>query len=172
MNHPWSLVSQPQTATVDTRKMSHDFLGRGSNHRDTEHTESGRQKKQIPDRLNALCHAAIGAAIEVHRHLGPGFLESVYEQALVIELGLRRIPFERQVPLPVLYKDRVVADQRIDLIVAGELVIELKAAEALPPIHGAQLISYLKAGAFQVGLLINFNVTLLKDGVRRVLWDL
>jgi GxxExxY protein len=152
--------------------MDHDFLGRGSNHRDTEDTESRNQKRQIPDRLNELCRTTIGAAIEVHRHLGPGFLETAYEQALVVELGLRGMPFERQAPIPVTYKGHVVADYRIDLRVAGELVVELKAVETLLPIHNAQLLSYLKAGAFQVGLLINFNVAMLRDGVRRLLWDL
>ena len=151
--------------------MRPDFLGRETNHRDTEATEYGG-RKQIPERLNALCKGTIGAAIEVHRHLGPGYLESAYEEALAVELGLRSIRFERQVRVPVVYKNLVVAEQRVDLIVEGEIVVELKAVETLLPIHAAQLLSYLKAGAFQVGLLVNFNVPLLKQGIRRLLWDL
>ena len=122
--------------------------------------------------INPVSSRTIGAAIEVHRHLGPGFLEAAYEEALTVELGLRSLWFDRQAALPVIYKGRVIADQRVDLIVEGVLVLELKAVESLLPIHAAQLLSYLKAGAFQVGLLINFNVPLLKDGIRRLLWDL
>ena len=142
------------------------------NHRDAEPTEAGGQKRQIPVRLNRLCESTIGAAIEVHRHLGPGFLESAYEAALELELRSRSIRFERQVALPIVYKGHAVADYRLDVVVEGELVLELKAVESLLPIHTAQLLSYLKAGAFQVGLLINFNVPLLKHGIRRLLWDL
>lgn len=152
--------------------MDREFLGRRTNHRDAEATEIGGGRRQIPEHLNRLCERTIGAAIEVHRHLGPGFLEAAYEEALTIELGLRSLVFDRQAALPVVYKGRVVADQRVDLIVEGVLVLELKAVESLLPIHGAQLLSYLKAGAFQVGLLVNFNVPLLKDGIRRLLWDL
>ena len=110
------------------------------------------------------------AAIEVHRHLGPGFLESVYETALVLELEARGIAVARQVPVTVMYKGRSVAESRLDLVVEDELVVELKAADALLPIHHAQVISYLKAGAFELGLLINFNVPLLRDGFRRIVW--
>ena len=112
----------------------------------------------------------IGAAIEVHRHLGPGFLESVYEEALVVELGLQEIPFRRQVPVPVRYKGLSVAEARLDLLVGAPAPgVELKAVAALLPIHMAQLLSYLKAGSFQLGLLINFNVMTLRQGLRRVI---
>jgi GxxExxY protein len=119
-------------------------------------------------RVDRLAREVIGVAIEVHRHLGPGFLESVYEEALVIELALRGIPFERQRPVPVSYKERNVGEGRIDLLVAEELLVELKAVEALAPIHRAQVISYLKAVGLHLGVLINFNVPVLKQGIKRI----
>jgi len=102
---------------------------------------------------------------------GTGFLESAYEQALVVELDLRRIPFRRQVPLPLRYKGRSIAESRVDLLVGNELVVELKAVETLLPIHMAQVLSYLKAGSFLLGLLINFNATTLRQGIRRLISD-
>jgi GxxExxY protein len=119
-------------------------------------------------RVDRLAREVIGVAIEVHRHLGPGFLESVYEEALVIELALRGIPFERQRPVPVSYKERNVGEGRIDLLVAEELLVELKAVGALAPIHRAQVISYLKAVGLHLGVLINFNVPVLKQGIKRI----
>jgi len=113
----------------------------------------------------------IGAAIEVHRELGPGFLEQTYEQALCIELANRGVAAEQQLVIPILYKSHRLSDARLDLLLDDELVVEIKAVETLLPIHRAQLISYLKAGAFQLGLLINFNVQLLKDGICRVIWN-
>src|ERR1041384_3911884 len=99
-----------------------------------------------PDpRLNVITNAVIGAAIEVHRTLGPGFDELVYEEALVIELGLRGISYARQAPVEVRYKSQLVGQGRIDLLIEGQVVVELKAVEALAPIHTAQVISYLKA---------------------------
>lgn len=118
--------------------------------------------------LNQLSEAVIGACIEVHRNLGPGLLESTYEQCLCRELSLRNIPFEFQVPLPVNYKGMLLdCGYRLDLIVDGRLVIELKAIEAVLPIREAQLMTYLKLGHWQLGLLINFNVQMLKDGITR-----
>ncbi|HET6147131.1 MAG TPA: GxxExxY protein [Polyangia bacterium] len=121
--------------------------------------------------LDTQARAVIGAAIEVHSHLGPGFLESTYEEALCVELELRRVPFQRQVPLRVRYKGRDVTETRLDLIVGEGLVIELKAVSALLPIHAAQVISYLRAGSFQLGLLLNFNVTVMRQGIRRFIWN-
>jgi GxxExxY protein len=121
--------------------------------------------------LDQLARSVIGAAIEVHRHLGPAYLEAIYEEALVIELGLCGIPARRQVEVPVFYKGRAIATGRIDLLVEEELVVELKAVHSLAAVHTAQVISYLKAGGFQLGLLINFNVSQLKQGVRRVIWN-
>jgi len=118
--------------------------------------------------LNRISEAVIGAAIEVHRILGPGFLESVYENALCVELRLRGIPFVRQAVFPVIYKDEKVGEHRVDLIVHQLLVVELKAAESLTPIFTAQSISNLKTSSRQLCLLINFNVRVLKDGIKRV----
>jgi GxxExxY protein len=122
-----------------------------------------------PDReTDALAHAVIGAAIEVHRHLGPGFLESVYEEALCVELRLRKIPFERQRPTKVEYKGTYVGEGRLDLLVDDRLIVELKAVRDVTPTHKAIVISYLKATERTLALLINFKVTRLKDGVQRV----
>jgi GxxExxY protein len=127
-------------------------------------------RKREPSReLNALSQAVMGAAIEVHRCLGPGFFESVYEEALCAELGLRDIPFERQPIVAVHYKGKVVGEVRLDLLVGGALVVELKAIDGLTPVHQAQVIAYLKATGYRLGLLINFNVPMLKDGVRRII---
>jgi GxxExxY protein len=120
--------------------------------------------------LDELARRVIGAAIEVHGVLGPGFLESVYEEALCVELTLRGIQFGRQVPIGVQYKGQTVGDARLDLLVGEKLVVELKAVERLAPIHVAQILSYLKATRLQLGLLISFNVTLLRHGIRRVIY--
>ena len=122
-----------------------------------------------PDKeVDDLAHRVIGAAIEVHRHLGPGYLESVYEEALAVELGLRGIPFERQKPVAVDYKGHSVGQGRLDLLVDDCLIVELKTVDTFVPIHRAQVISYLKTTGLCLGLLINFKVQRLKDGVRRV----
>lgn len=120
------------------------------------------------DLANQLSGRVIGAAIEVHRVLGPGFLESAYELALCVELKERGIPFQSQVGVELGYKGHPVGQSRLDLLVAGQLVVELKAVERLTPLHEQQLLSYLKATGHQLGLLINFNVTSLRQGVRRV----
>jgi len=128
-------------------------------HRDTENTEM---------ELNRITESIIGAAIEVHRALGPGLLESAYEECLCRELSLREIPFERQRPLPVEYKGTTLdCGYRLDLLVMGTVVVEIKAVESIEPIHEAQLLTYLKLGGWKLGLLINFNVPVLKDGIRR-----
>lgn len=115
-----------------------------------------------------LSDAVIGAAIEVHRMLGPGLLESAYEECLCRELTLRDIPYERQVPLPVVYKDvKLECGYRMDVVVAKALVVEVKSVDAIAPIHEAQLLTYLKLSGIRVGLLLNFNVPVLKDGIRR-----
>mgnify|MGYP003681899639 CR=1 FL=1 len=120
-------------------------------------------------KTNELTRGIIGAAIEVHRSVGPGLLESVYEECLCRELQLRHIPFERQGELPLVYKDVTLdCGYRIDILVAERVVVELKTVEDLGPLHEAQLLTYLKLGGWQVGLLINFNVPILRDGVRRL----
>ena len=128
------------------------------NHRDTETTER--------DPITAL---VIGAAIEVHRVLGPGLLESAYEECLCHELSLRSIAFQRQLVLPVDYKGvRLDCGYRLDIVLPGKLIIEVKAVEALAPIHDAQLLTHLKLSGIRTGLLLNFNVPLLRDGIRRL----
>jgi len=116
-----------------------------------------------------LTSQIIGAAIEVHRELGPGLLESAYQACLAREFSLRNLPFEQEKPLPVEYKGtRVDCGYRLDFIVAGRVVVELKAVDAVQKVHEAQLLTYLKLTGCRVGLLINFNVPVLKDGIKRM----
>ena len=123
-------------------------------------------------RFKELTEPIIGAALEVHRHLGPGLLESVYEECLCHELSLRKIPFRRQVQSRMHYKGLQLPDgHRIDLLAVDTVVVELKAVEALLPVHKAQTLSYLRLGNWPVGLLINFNEAALINGIRRVVFD-
>ncbi len=120
-------------------------------------------------RGSQLTGIVIGAAIEVHRTIGPGLLESAYEECLCRELELRNISFERQKPLSLEYKGvRMDCGYRIDILVGQDLVVELKAVDALASIHEAQLLTYLRLSGARTGLLINFNVPILKDGIRRL----
>jgi GxxExxY protein len=121
------------------------------------------------EELDDLARRVIGAAIEVHRHLGPGFFEAVYEEALAVEFRCREIPFERQKTITVGYKQVAVGEGKLDFLVDDRLIVELKAVEALSAIHKAQVISYLRATRHHVGLLINFNVSILKNGLQRVI---
>ena len=115
-----------------------------------------------------LTQQIIGAAVEVHQSLGPGLLESAYQSCLARELALRDLPFEQEKPLPVEYKGvKLDCGYRLDFLIAGKGVLELKAVDALHPIHEAQLLTYLKLTGCKVGLLINFNVPLLKQGIKR-----
>jgi GxxExxY protein len=124
-----------------------------------------------PDReLDDLAHATIGAALEVHRHYGPGLDESVYAAAMRVELTRRKIPFEKEVAVNLQYKGESIGTRRIDLIVGRRLVVELKAIETLTPLHSAQVKTYLKITGCTLGLLINFNVILLRDGIRRIIF--
>jgi len=116
----------------------------------------------------ALAHRVIGAAIEVHRLLGPGFLESIYKKAMEFEMTSFGLVVEKEKEILVPYKDIQISGQRLDLLIGGRIIVELKAVESLAPIHEAQLISYLKATRLRLGLLINFRVPVLKDGVRRI----
>ena len=119
-------------------------------------------EKELTDKI-------IGAAIEVHKNLGPGLLESAYEECLCEELSLRKIPFSRQIALPVTYKTKKLdVGYRIDLLVNKEVVVELKTVESILPIHEAQTLTYMKLGGWQVGLILNFNVTVLKNGIKRL----
>lgn len=118
--------------------------------------------------INKISETIIGAAIEVHRTLGPGLLESAYEECLCLELGQRDIHFKRQTPLPINYKGTLLdCGYRLDVLVEDAVVIEIKAVESLLPIHEAQLLTYLKLGGWPLGLLINFNTPILTQGIRR-----
>jgi GxxExxY protein len=117
---------------------------------------------------NEITHEIIGAAIEVHKHLGPGLLESAYEVCLEHELSLRNLKIGRQVGVPVIYREtKLDCGYRIDLLVESRIVVELKSVECLAPIHEAIILTYLRLSGHKIGLLINFNVAALKDGVRR-----
>lgn len=119
--------------------------------------------------INRLSSEIIGAAIEVHKNLGPGLLESVYEQCLCHELNIRQLSFEAQKPLPVVYKGKKLdCGFRLDIIVEDIIIIELKSCDRLEPIHTAQLLTYLKLSNLNLGLLLNFNVPVMKDGIVRV----
>ncbi len=118
--------------------------------------------------MNAITESIIGAAIQVHRALGPGLLESAYEACLAFELGKRRMRVEHQKPIPLIYEQvKLDCGYRIDLLVEGSVVVEIKSVDALAPIHEAQVITYLKLSGSKLGLLINFNVAVLKDGIHR-----
>jgi GxxExxY protein len=134
------------------------------NHQDTKNTKAGRVEKQLED----IAHRVIGAAIEVHRELGPGYLEKVYEDALLVELGLQGIKATPQFIFALDYKGHKVGEGRIDILVEDSLVLELKAVDDLAPVHTAQVISYLKATRHRLGLLMNFNTRILKDGIKRI----
>ena len=130
----------------------------------TELTETTEEKSN-----NSLTGKIIGAAIEIHRTLGPGLLESAYEVCLMYELGLRQLKVERQKPLPIFYKDVMLdCGYRLDLVVEGQVIVEIKSTGALAPIHEAQVLSYLRLSDYKIGLLINFNVKVLKEGIRRL----
>ena len=118
--------------------------------------------------VNEITESIIGSSIEVHRELGPGLLESAYRQCLCHELTLRGMPFVCERPLPVAYKGlRLDCGYRVDLVVADAVVVELKTVDRLAPVHDAQLLTYLRLGGWKVGLLINFNVGLLRNGIHR-----
>lgn len=116
-----------------------------------------------------LTEKIIGAAIEVHRHLGPGLLESTYQACLARELELESIPFEREKPVPVEYKGfNVDCGYRLDFVVDGKVIVELKSVDAISAVHSAQLMTYMRLSGLKVGLLINFNVPVLKNGIKRI----
>lgn len=130
----------------------------------TEITENAERES------DPLTHSIIGAAIEVHKGLGPGLLESAYEACLSYELRLRGVNVRSQYPLPVFYKDVMLdCGYRLDLVVEDQVIVEIKSVKELASIHEAQLLSYLKLSAFHRGLLINFNVKILKNGIKRMI---
>lgn len=130
----------------------------------TENTELTEKEE-----ANSFTGKIIGAAIEIHRALGPGLLESAYETCLLYELRLRKLKVEPQKPMPVFYKDVMLdCGYRVDLVVENQVIVEIKSVNSLAPIHEAQLLSYLKLSDCKIGLLINFNVKMLKEGIRRM----
>lgn len=122
--------------------------------------------------INAAVEAVMDAGFRVHRELGPGLLESTYEACLTFELARNRIAFRRQVPIPLVYAGhRLDCGYRLDLLVEEKLVVEVKSAKALAPIFTAQILTYMRLGGFHAGLLMNFNTRLLKEGIRRLVWN-
>ena len=120
-------------------------------------------------RLNRLSEIVIGACIEIHQSLGPGLLESAYDECLAYELSMNKLEFERQKSLPVVYKGvQLDCGYRLDFFVESSLVVELKAVESLLPVHDAQVLTYLKLAGVSLGLIVNFNVALLKNGLKRI----
>lgn len=128
-------------------------------HRNTEITE-----------LNKITERIIGCGIEVHRHLGPGLLESAYEAALCFELGLQGLQYQRQVPIPLTYKGEQIGDYRIELVVEDTVVVEIKSVERHDPLFEAQVLTYLKITVKKIGLLMNFNSRLLTNGIKRLIF--
>ncbi len=127
-------------------------------HRDTE-----------TEKLNEITEKIIGCAIEVHRNLGPGLLERVYEEALCIELELSGVSYQRQLAVPIDYKGRVIGEYRLDLLVQDKVIVEIKSVDRRDPVFEAQLLTYLKVTGKKIGLLINFNTGLLKTGIKRII---
>lgn len=161
--HSGKLINRQEIEPQRTRRAQRGKLELNFN---KKHTELDEHTNQLSGRI-------IGAAIEVHKQLGPGFLESVYEEALVIEFKHRNIPFQQQPDVNVMYRGHKVGQSRLDLLVEDCIIVELKAVEKLHPIHHAQVISYLRAKNLNLGLLINFNVEVLtRGGVRRVIYSL
>ncbi len=154
LKHEIELLSQPKTSRQAI---------------DAAETSVAPERMYTERVYTELSHTIIGAAIEVHRHLGPGQLESVYERALAQELAFRAIPHRTQVPITVSYKGSRVGEFFADLIVDDKIVVELKAVTTLQPVHVAQTLSYLTATQLRIGLLINFNVSVLCRGVRRLI---
>jgi len=122
-------------------------------------------------KINEITQKIIGCAIEVHRNLGPGLLESAYEECMAYELGKAGLKTKRQVPTPVVYKDvKLDCGYRIDMLIENLVVIEIKVVDEINPVHEAQILTYLKFSKMNIGLLINFNVTALKNGIRRFIF--
>jgi GxxExxY protein len=119
--------------------------------------------------LNEVTEKVIGCAIEVHRELGPGLLEQVYEEALCVELQLQRLNYQRQLPIPLVYKGNPIGEYRIDLLVEKAIIVEIKSVERYDPVFEAQVLTYLRITGKRIGLLLNFNSRLLKNGIQRII---
>jgi GxxExxY protein len=126
-------------------------------------------RSEIDEDLNRLAQAVIGAAMEVHTQLGPGYSEVIYAEALEIELKLRNIPYEREAPIFVAYKGQAIGQGRIDFLICGRLILELKVVETILPVHSAQVMTYLKARKLNLGLLLNFHQAHLRNGIKRII---
>ena len=136
-------------------------------------TLRAQRKSRMIKEEDRLSKEIIGAAIEVHRHLGPGMLESAYEKCLCKELEIRNIEFEKQKPLAVVYKGITLdCGYKLDVVVEGKVILELKSVNKFEAIHDAQLLTYLKIADLKLGILINFNVPVLKDGIKRIVNNL
>ena len=127
-----------------------------------------RVRTPLSDDEELVAGEVIAAALKVHRDLGPGYLESIYRRAMAVEFRRRAVSFETEVPVEVRYEGELLGTHRIDLVVQGLIVVELKSVESLCPVHRKQVVSYLKSAKLRLGLLINFNCELLKQGLRRV----
>lgn len=127
-----------------------------------------RIQSSLDGDLEAIVSEVIGSCLAVHRELGPGLLEGIYKRALLVELDHRGLSHETEKPVPVMFKGQAVSQQRLDLIVERQVIVELKAVERLGTIHIAQCLSYLRASKLRIALLVNFNVVLLRHGVRRI----
>ena len=137
-------------------------------HKDHEEHEERTMYAAIPSRAEAAARVAVDGAFHVHKTLGPGLLESAYEHCLAYEIARRGLSVERQVALPIVYEgEKLDAGYRLDLVIDGAVIVEVKAIDALAPIHDAQVLTYLKLSGLRIGLLMNFNVALLKQGLRR-----
>jgi GxxExxY protein len=126
-----------------------------------------RIESPLPAEVEALVRDTIGCCITVHRALGPGLLETIYSRAIALELGATGIAFDRERTYPVTYRGELLCEQRLDFVVAGQIVVEIKSVEHLTTLHDAQLLNYMRIARLKVGLLMNFNVLVLKDGLKR-----
>ena len=134
-----------------------------------KNAEDAKQRSREPSQeANEISHAVVGAAIEVHRTLGPGYIESIYERALAIELSDRGIGFDQQVTVPIMYRDTIVGEHRLDLLAGGLVVVEIKAVASLTDAHFAQVLSYLKATSLELALIFNFHARTLVQGTKRM----
>ena len=126
-----------------------------------------RVPSPLPDDLEGLVHDTIGCCITVHRTLGPGLLEMIYSRAIALELKAAEIAFEREKTFPVMYRGELLCEQRLDFVVRGAIVLEIKSVEHLASLHESQLLNYMRVAHLRVGLLMNFNVAVLRDGLKR-----
>jgi GxxExxY protein len=127
-----------------------------------------RVPSSLPQDLESLVHRTIGCCVRVHCALGPGLLESIVAEAVCIELNASGLMFEREKRIPITYRGKFLSHHRLDLVVAGQIVLELKSVERLNPVHHAQVLGYLRATGLRVGLLVNFNVPVLQNGLKRI----